>query len=253
MEEKIIKKALMSCYKKFIKDKEIIKEEKGKKDFVSNIDKSIELYLISVFKKYFPNFKYISEEFNPDKKELDKVIVIDPIDGTCNFINNINLYGIQIAFIENNEITLSAIYLPTLKEFYFAKKGLGAYLNGKRLLNDKPTKIDNTIVSIGDFSRNNKSTLNTQVKIIDNLKDKVMKIKMFGSASIDMAFVSSRRTNGYVSFATNIWDYASGILIARESGLIVKSLEKDTHDFNSKSIVIADSEELANIIQNSIK
>lgn len=249
MEQKIIEKALKSCYKKFIKNKEILAEAKGEKDFVSNIDKNIELYLIEVFKKHFPNFSFISEEFNPETKQLDKVIVIDPIDGTCNFINNICLYGIQVAFIENNEIVLSAIYLPLLNEFYFAKKGKGAFLNGKRLLNNRPTPIDNAIVSVGDFSRNNKATHDIQMKIIDNLKDKVMKIKMFGSASVDMAFVSSKKTNGYVSFATNIWDYASGILLARESGLIVESLDEDSHNFSSSSIVIADSQELVNLIK----
>ena len=133
-------KAIVKEAEKFI-NKDFTKEIKGgESDFVTNLDLEIETFLIDKLKKEYPDFDIVSEEFNNNNEVTENCFIIDPIDGTINFANNLPLWGIQIACVKNGETIASVINFPKINEFYYADK-TGAYLNDNKItINEVPEK-----------------------------------------------------------------------------------------------------------------
>lgn len=226
-------------------------KEKGKADIVTAKDIAMENYIIEKIKAKFPDHKIIGEEGNYAELTNDYTWIIDPIDGTLNFTVGNPFYGTQMCLLKNKNEILSAVYLPAFDEFYLAIKNMGAYLNGNRITTDKTISEENAIVSFGDFSKSNPSSRKIQLSLIDVLHNKVNKIRLQGSSSIDFSFVSSGKTHAHVMFSKRLWEISPGILLAKEAGAVAKIVSVNNNDFKGNVVVIAANKNIFDLIINN--
>ena len=186
----------------------------GENDLVTNLDLEIERFLIDEIKKQYPNFDIVSEEFNTNNKITENCFVIDPIDGTINFANNIPLWGIQVACIKNGKTIASVISLPRINEFYYADE-TGAYLNDNKIsVNEVPIK--KALYAID--GNNNLPSMERMRKYSSNRRN-------FGGVCVSMSFVASGRIHGAVFRSNKPWDYEPGLFICKMAGASVKSID----------------------------
>jgi len=176
---------------------------KGPSDFVTNADKKAEKIIIEELSKSRKKFSILSEETGEIKNsDINNVWIIDPIDGTTNFLHGIPHFAISIALKSNNEIISGLIFDPIKNEMFFAEKNSGAYLNNKRIKVSRKKILEECLFATGG-KKEIKSDLNTRKS---------------GSAALDIAYVAAGRYDGYFQNNLNLWDIAAGIIIVKEAG-----------------------------------
>lgn len=184
-----------------------INNKGAKNDLVTNLDLKIEKFLIDEIKREYPDFDIVSEEYNTNNQVTDNCFIIDPIDGTINFANNLPLWGIQIACVKNGKTIASVISLPRINEFYYADE-TGAYLNDKMIkVNEVPIK--NTLYAID--GNNNLPCMQRMRKYSSNRRN-------FGGVCVSMAFIASGRIHGAVFRSDKPWDYEPGLFLCKMAG-----------------------------------
>ena len=182
--------------------------KKGPKDFVTNADKKVEQILIKELSK--KKFSIISEEIGTIINENnDSFWVIDPIDGTTNFLHGVPHFCISLALINNNEIVSGVILDPIKNEIFFAEKNYGAFFNNQRIRVSKKNTMDECL-----FGSN-----------LEGVKQMNLNLRISGSAALDLAYVASGRLDGFFQKKLNIWDIAAGILIVSEAGGKISSID----------------------------
>lgn len=182
-------------------------------DLVTNLDLEIEKYLIEEIKKEYPTFDIVSEEFNTHNEVTENCFIIDPIDGTINFANNLPLWGIQIACVKNGETIASIISLPRINEFYYADE-TGAYLN------EQPIKVNVVDIKKSLYAidgNNNLPCMQRMRKYSSNRRN-------FGGVCVSMAFLASGRIHGAVFRSDKPWDYEPGLFLCKMAGASIKSI-----------------------------
>ncbi len=188
-------------------------------DFVTNADLKSEKIILETLKYYFPKANYITEEtgfIKGSEEEGEETIIIDPIDGTTNFIHGIPIIGIVIGRILNKEITDGIIFNPVLNEFFWASKGKGAWCNDKRLRVSKRQNFEDCLVSTGAPLSSN--VYKNYLKEIDSIINNSGGLRSLGAASIDLAYVASGKLDAFWEKNLNIWDVCSGVLLVKEAG-----------------------------------
>ena len=183
--------------------------KKGPKDFVTNADIKVEKIIIEELKKARPNYSIISEENGIEKnKDKSNTWIIDPIDGTINFLHGIPHFAISIALQFNNEIVSGLIFDPIKNELFYAEKNNGAFFNNQRIRVSKKNNINECLFAIGK---------------IKNEPDLIY--RRSGCAALDMAYVASGRYDGYFQNNLNLWDIAAGIILIKEAGGIINNID----------------------------
>ena len=194
--------------------------KKGPSDFVTNSDLKAEKIIIDELKKARPNYSILSEENGVENnKDQNNTWIIDPIDGTINFLHGVPHFAISIALKSNNEIISGLIFDPIKNEMFFAEKENGAYFNNHRIRVSKKNKLDDCLfVTGGKF-----------VQEID------LHYRKSGCAALDMAYVAAGRYDGYFQDNLNLWDIAAGIILIKEAGGVLNEIDL-TADKNIKII-----------------
>ena len=232
---KAAEKASKSVIRDFGEVEKLQVSKKGPRDFVTKTDKLVEKILIEELSKTKKNYSFLSEEVGSIKnKDQENIWIIDPIDGTTNFLHGIPHFAICIALQSKNEIVSGLIFDPIKDEMFFAEKNKGAYLNNHRLRVSKKNSIEDCL-----FSSNHEG-----VKFSD------LNMRYSGCAALDLAYVASGRLDGFFHNNINLWDVAAGKLIVEEAGGIVNDLTKfeiNNIDIRAASASIND-EMLKNLI-----
>ena len=183
--------------------------KKGPKDFVTNADIKAEKIIIEELKKARPNYSIISEENGIEKnKDQSNIWIIDPIDGTINFLHGVPHFAISIALQSNNEIVCGLIFDPIKDELFYAEKNNGAYFNNQRIRVSKKRDINECLFAFGKGKDN---------------PDLICRSS--GCAALDIAYVASGRFDGYFQNNLNLWDIAAGIVIVKEAGGIINEID----------------------------
>ena len=207
---KASEKASKSLIRDFGEVENLQVSTKGPLDFVTNTDIKVEKILIEELTKSKKNFSILSEETGFIKNKDNKNIwIIDPIDGTSNFLHGIPHFAISIALQSEKEIVSGLIFDPIKNEMFYAEKNNGSYLNNKRIRVSKKKEIDKCL-----FATNGKKFKNTN---LHNRKS--------GSAALDMAYVAAGRYDGYFQENLNLWDIAAGLILIKEAGGIVNEVD----------------------------
>ena len=183
--------------------------KKGPSDFVTNSDIKTEKIIIDELKKAKPNYSILSEEKGiENNKDKNNTWIIDPIDGTINYLHGVPHFAISIALKSYDQIIAGLIYDPIKDEMFYAEKNNGAYFNNQRIKVSKKNKIEDCLFVAGG-------------KI--NYGDELL-IRKSGCAALDMAYVASGRYDGYFQKNLNLWDIAAGIIIVEEAGGILNEI-----------------------------
>lgn len=235
---------LNKLYFSKLNDLNIDISEKGKNDIVTSIDLAVEEYTIKQLQINFPEDNIISEETKNVVNLSDRNWVIDPIDGTCNFASNIPCFGFQIALIDKENPLFSVIYLPELNQLYHAEKGFGAYLNDKRISTSDNKLLEKSIVTLGDFSKSNDTSISDQLDIYPKLYDKILRFRMFGASCFDFCFLASGKTHIHIMFSNKIWDIMPGLLLAKEAGAYITNLDGSEFDINEGAFIVSANKNL---------
>mgnify|MGYP001406318073 CR=1 FL=1 len=184
--------------------------KKGPSDFVTNADMKAEKIIIEELKKARPNFSIISEENGVEEnKDKNNTWIIDPIDGTVNYLHGIPHFAISIALKSYDEIVSGLIFDPIKNEIFFAEKNSGAFFNNHRIRVSKKNEINDCLFATGGKHK----------KQLD------LQYRKCGSAALDMAYVAAGRYDGYFENDLNLWDIAAGIVLIKEAGGIINEID----------------------------
>ena len=190
---------------------------KGPSDFVTNADIKVEKIIIDELKKAKPNYSILSEEKGTEKNKDKKTWIIDPIDGTVNFLHGIPHFAISIALKDENEIVSGVVYDPIKNEIFYAEKNNGAYFNNQRIRVSKKNNLSDCLFVTGG-------------KIEHEYE---FPFRKSGSAALDLVYVAAGRYDGYFQKKLNLWDIAAGIIILKEAGGLINEVNiSKTNDIN---------------------
>jgi myo-inositol-1(or 4)-monophosphatase len=214
---------------------------KGPGDFVSSADKRTEKIIIEELQKAHPEFGIITEETGIiNRSNIKNRWIIDPIDGTMNFLNGIPQFAISVGYEEDNEVICGVIFNPITNEMFCAEKGNGAYLNNSRIRVSNKKKIKDAMVVTGGPKQASKIKDKIFSEYI-NVSNNVSNIRKFGSAALDMAYVACGRFDGYWQRELNYWDIAAGIVILREAVGFIDFFDQDPGLPIKKNIIASNS------------
>ena len=214
---------------------------KGPGDFVSTADKKVEKILIEELQKARPNYSILSEEIGQINNSDSFKWIIDPIDGTSNFLHGIPHFAISIGLEHNKEIICGIIYDPIKDEMFTAEKGNGSYLNNQRMRVSARSKLKDCIIFTGGpkhGSMNSELSLEEYNKFSSHV---LIPIRKLGSGSLDMAYVAAGRCDGFWSRELNYWDIAAGIILVKEAGGFVTDFYGEDKYLENKTILVTNS------------
>lgn len=208
-------------------------KEKSDRNLVTDIDYKADEIITSTIKKYFDSDNIISEESSYNKKDSDYTWIVDPLDGTHNYIHNIDVFGVSIACAYKENGVIGVIYMPITDELYVAQEGKGAYCNGKRIrVSDKD--LNQTTLIYDSSIRMKKDEMLEKLHI---LSDKVFNIRMFGCTVRSLSFIAEGKAEAEVEFNDQVWDYAAGLLIVEEAGGLSTDFNGNRWNINTKGYI----------------
>ena len=231
-----VEKASKSIIRDFGEVEKLQVSKKGPRDFVTKTDRHVEKILIEELSNTKKNYSFITEETGTIKnKDKENIWIIDPIDGTTNFLHGIPHFAICIAHQSKNEILSGLIFDPIKDEMFFAEKDKGAFLNNQRLRVSKKNSLDDCL-----FSSNH-----------EGLKFSDLNMRCSGSAALDLAYVASGRLDGFFQNKINLWDVAAGALLIKEAGGIVNDIDKfDINKIDIKASSAAINDKMIKNLEN---
>lgn len=214
---------------------------KGPSDFVSAADIKAEKTLRAELQKARPRFGFLMEETGEIAGEDGKHRwIVDPIDGTTNFLHGIPHFAISIALEMEGDIIAGVVYNPIVEEMFYAEKGQGAFLNDRRLRVSARTKMSEAVMATG-IPFHGRPGHEPFLKEMSRVMSDVAGIRRMGAASLDLAYVAAGRFEGYWETGLQPWDIAAGVLLVREAGGFVTDFKGDKNVLASGNIVAANA------------
>ena len=209
-------------------------------DLVTAVDKEVEKHVIDMILERFPDHGILGEEstFAEDYRNYDTLWVIDPIDGTTNFVHQQINFAVSIAVYHKGEGLVGAVYDPSRDELFYAVKGEGAFLNDRPLHLDRTVSLEEAILCTSVFWNKRAEQMGIDL-IVKKLAGKVRGMRLLGSAALEMSYVAAGRLDGYVSLSLNAWDFGAGRIIVEEAGGRVTNMMGEPLPYDQKSSVMA--------------
>ena len=245
-------KASRSLIRDFGEIENLQVSSKGPGDFVTSADKRTEKTIIDELQKAHPEYGIVSEEAGIiNKTNTKNRWIIDPIDGTMNFLNGIPHFAISIGYEEDGEIKCGVIFDPIKNEMFCAEKGNGAYLNNSRIRVSTKKKLVDALLVTGGPKHSSKIKEEVFTQFINVSRKVHAPIRKFGSAALDIAYVACGRFDGYWQKELNYWDIAAGIIILKEAGGFIDFFDADNKAPLKKNILASNSnihDELSDLI-----
>jgi myo-inositol-1(or 4)-monophosphatase len=223
-------------------------EQKDTNDFVSEVDRGAEQAIINVLKDAYPNHGFYGEESGKSNSEADSIWIIDPLDGTTNFLHGFPAYCISIALQEKGVLTQAVIYDPVRNDLFTATRGSGAFLNNRRIRVTQRTKLQDALLSTG-FPFKDFSYLETYINIFRDMAKKTSGLRRPGSAALDLAYVAAGFSDGFFEINLSPWDIAAGALLVQEAGGIVGDFEGNESWLRTGNIVAANPKVFGQMLQ----
>ncbi|MGB4106741.1 MAG: inositol monophosphatase family protein [Alphaproteobacteria bacterium] len=249
---KAAEKAARSLNRDFGEVEQLQVSRKGPADFVTAADKRAEQIIFDELKHARPGYGFLMEERGEVKGTADARFIVDPLDGTTNFLHGIPQWAISIALEEKGEVTAGVVYDPVKDELFHAVKGQGAFLRRKRLRVSGRGSMDMAIVATGAPRR----ALNNHEQFFSEQRavwDTGASLRRLGAAALDLVYVAAGRYEGFWERNLNQWDVAAGLLIVREAGGFVCDLDDDRNDPLQTGNVLAGNEAIFSALKKMLK
>lgn len=215
---------------------------KGERDYATDLDYEIEQRVRDHLVQATPHIGFLGEEEGRRGEREDLVWALDPIDGTVNFVQGLPLYAVSLALVAGDQPVLGVVDLPALGYRYHAGDGLGAHRDGNRLPCPEPAPdLGSAIVAIGDYAvgANAEAKNRDRLSVTGRLAASVLRVRMLGSAAIDLAWLAEGHLNASITLSNNTWDMAAGVVLARETGHTVVDRGGQTYDLASTATIAA--------------
>lgn len=193
---------------------------KQSSDFVTRVDKDSEQVIINTIKKSFPDHHFLAEESIKEPESEEYRWIIDPLDGTTNYIHGFPAFSVSIALENKKELILGVILDPLRNELFTAVKGKGAFLNGQQVKVSAVSSLKDCLVATG-FPFRKKELIDAYLKLFKNIFHRVSDIRRAGSAALDLAYLASGRCDGFFEIGLSPWDIAAGSIMIKESGGVI--------------------------------
>ncbi|BAC93516.1 inositol monophosphate family protein [Vibrio vulnificus YJ016] len=223
---------------------------KGTNDFVTNVDKEAETIIIDTIKSSYPEHCIVAEENGLiNGKDKDVQWIIDPLDGTTNFVKGLPHFAVSIAVRIKGKTEVACVYDPMLNELFTAQRGAGAQLNNARIRVKQPKDLQGAIIATG-FPFKQKQHSESYFKIMSAMFVEVADFRRAGSAALDLCYVAAGRVDGYFELGLKPWDIAAGELIAREAGAIITDFAGGTEYIKSGNVVASSARGVKSLLKH---
>jgi myo-inositol-1(or 4)-monophosphatase len=215
-----------------------IKTKSMRADVVTQADVECQKVIVEVLKEHYPDAVFVLEEGCEETKipNGETIFVVDPIDGTLNYSHSLPYFAVSIAKMSFGKIVEGAIYIPFTNEMFYAELGKGAFLNDKRIVNEKRPTMDRSLLVTG--WPYDETKLKWLMRSVEKLTEVCQEVRIVGSSALELCYLACGRFDGYWEIGLKPWDVAAGVLIAREAGVVVGGLNGE-FDLESGEIVAA--------------
>ena len=217
-------------------------------DFVSEVDRAAEQAIIDTLKYAYPDHGFLGEESGDTNKDADNIWIIDPLDGTTNFLHNFPQYCVSIALQQKGVLTQAVIYDPVRNDLFTATKGRGAFLNDKRIRVANRSKLQTALIGTG-FPFRDFTQLDTYMTMLKDMIKNTAGLRRPGSAALDLAYVAAGYTDGFFELNLSSWDIAAGGLLVQEAGGMVGDFEGNESWLTTGNIVAGNPKIFAQMLQ----
>ncbi|WP_433436993.1 inositol monophosphatase family protein [Nonomuraea sp. CA-141351] len=224
---------------------------KGDRDMATEVDYAVEHAVREFLTQETPEIGFLGEEEGISRTGDGLMWALDPLDGTANFLHGIPLCAVSLGLVSNDMPTLGVIDLPFLDIRYTAAEGIGAQANRSPIQVSDARDLETTIVAIGDYAvgEHAQERNRPRLTITQELAARVQRIRMFGSAAIDLAWVAQGRIDATIMLSNNPWDTAAGVTIAREAGASVIDIDGSPHSMAAQATIAASPKLVAPLIE----
>lgn len=223
-------------------------QSKSFNDFVTEVDRTAERTIIETLQEAYPDHGFLGEESGKSNVDAANVWIIDPLDGTTNFLHGFPQYAVSIALQQQGVLTQAVIYDPNRNDLFTATRGRGAFLNDKRIRVSSRTKLQESIIGTGlpfrDFQH-----LDTYLAMFKDMIKKTAGLRRPGSAALDLAYVAAGWYDGFWEIGLSKWDIAAGGLLIQEAGGIVGNFEGNESWIDTGNIVAGNPKIFAQLLQ----
>jgi myo-inositol-1(or 4)-monophosphatase len=211
-------------------------QEKTPNQWVSEVDVNAERLIVDFLKQAYPEAGFITEESTVENKAKELHFIIDPLDGTTNFLHGLDLYSVSIAAVYHNSLIAGVIYVPSRNEMFSAMLNGGAFLNEQPIKVSKSSSLRNSLIATG-FPYYNFKGKKEYIACLDYYMQNTRGLRRMGSAAIDLAYVACGRFCGFFEMHLHPWDVAAGILLVEEAGGKVSDFKSNSRDWSGREIV----------------
>lgn len=211
-------------------------EYKGDRNLATNLDKEAEKIIVDKIRKKFPSHGILAEEGGSKHADREYLWIIDPLDGTHNYIRNIPIFGVSIGIIHKNKFIAGVIYMPFEDELYVGEKKNGSYKNGERICVSSKTKLKDCSVSFDSSIRYSSEVM---LKVLGELANECFNIRMFGSSVRILGYVAEGKLDASVEYHDMPWDFAGGVAIIEEAGGKFSNLKGGRLSYKSIGYIVS--------------
>ena len=222
---------------------------KRKNDFVTEVDKAAEEAIVDIIRRAYPDHAILAEESGASgKKTAEHVWIIDPLDGTTNFIHGFPQYSVSIGVTQNGILTHGVIFDPVKNELFTTSRGRGAYLNDRRMRVSGRIGLKASLIGTG-FPFREIDNFDEYMAMFKSVTRETAGIRRAGSAALDLAYVAAGRLDGFWEIGLSPWDVAAGALLIQEAGGLISTLEGEGEFLNAGNIVCGSPKVFAPLLQ----
>ena len=232
-------------------DLEVLKiGTKGPNDYVSEVDRAAEDIIIQTLLEAYPGHGILAEESGRahGAKHSEYVWIIDPLDGTTNFLHGFPVYAVSIALAHRGQVQQAVVYDPTRNDLYFASKGRGAFCNDRRLRVSKRTRISDSLIGTG-FPFRKGDNFKRYVKMFEEVMQSCAGLRRPGAAALDLCYVAAGYYDGFFETGLNPWDVAAGSLIITEAGGLIGNFTGDADYLYQREVVAGNPKVYGQLVQ----
>ncbi len=214
-------------------------EQKGRNDYVSEVDRNAERAVIDTIFKHYPDHAIIAEE-SGEQGDSDYVWIIDPLDGTTNFLHGFPVFCVSVGLMHKNRLEHGAVYDPMRQELFTASRGQGAQLDGRRIRVSQHNSMERALIGTGFPFRDSNISLSPYLKMLQTVLKNTSGVRRTGAAALDLCYVAAGRLDAFWETGLSKWDLAAGTLIIREAGGIISGMD-GSEDFLDTGHVLTGS------------
>ncbi len=228
---------------------EVRVRDKGVNEFVTQVDEAAEESIITTIQKYYPDHAFLAEE-SGSRGESEYTWIIDPLDGTTNFIHGLPIFSVSIALRIKGRLSIGVVYDPNRQEIFTAIRGRGAQVDGHKIRVSGRRGLEGALIGTG-FPYRSHERMKSYLAMLEQVLLNTAGVRRPGSAALDLANLAAGRLDGFWEFGLNIWDIAAGSLILRESGGLISELE-GKNDYLASGNIVAGSPKVHDALKKLI-